>query len=261
MTLQFTDTHCHLDFDNFTPHLNQLLTQCKQLGVERIIVPSIGPKNWQRVIALGQLTSPVSLKIALGIHPWFLEEVTNESLDDLFKLATDHQHEIVAIGEAGIDGKVADEQNNLHRQIDVFNAQITLANKLEKPIIVHHRRSHQHIMQILKQLPCLHGGIVHAFSGSYQQAKTYIDLGFKLGIGGTITYERAKKTINTVRKLPVESLLLETDAPAMPIKGEQGLDNSPVKLINIFEKLCEIRSESAEELALKIEQNLDELFF
>ena len=103
-------------------------------------------------------------------------------------------------------------------------------------------------------------GVIHAFSGSYQQAKTYLDLGYKLGIGGTITYPRAEKTIKTLKKIPLESILLETDAPSMPLYGYQGEPNSPLKLITVFDRLCELRNESPEEIVFQLEKNKKDLF-
>ena len=200
------------------------------------------------------------------MRPWVSPELksflrkTVQPLESLKKLAYKHQNNIVAIGEAGIDGKVAEAHNNLSRQIEVFQTQIALANQLAKPIIVHHRRSHQHIQPILRRSSCSHGGIIHAFSGSYQQAKNYLDLGFKLGVGGTITYPRAEKTLKTVSKLPLSSLVLETDAPSMPLYGQQGRDNSPRNIPSIFESLCLLRSEPEENIAQQLQSNVDSIF-
>ena len=136
-----------------------------------------------------------------------------------------------------------------------------LAQKNNLPVIVHHRRSHPLITPLLKKVSLKKAGIIHSFSGSYQQAKQYIDLGFKLGIGGTITYPRAQKTIKAIKRLPLESLVLETDAPAMPLFGYQGEINSPLRLLDVFNHLCEIREESAEEIAATVESNINEVFF
>jgi TatD DNase family protein len=163
----------------------------------------------------------------------------------------------VAIGEAGIDGVIAQAENNLAQQIQIFEQQLNLAKSYQLPIIVHHRKSHQHIVAMLRQKNLTKGGIIHAFSGNYQQACQYIDLGFKLGIGGTITYPRAEKTIKAIKRLPLASLVLETDAPSMPLYGFQGQDNSPLQLIKVFQALVGIRSESAGELAHALESNIN----
>lgn len=255
--MSFTDSHCHLDFDAFSDNLPNLLQQCQQAHIHHIVIPTIGPKNWLKVLALAKEYQPEQPKLhpCLGIHPWFLNDLKADSLSVLTNLVAMHLSEIVAIGEAGIDGVIAQEQNNLPQQIDVFAQQLSLAKTFHLPVIVHHRRSHQHIVPMLRQEKLDKGGIIHAFSGSYQQARQYIELGFKLGIGGTITYPRAEKTIKAIKRLPLTSLVLETDAPAMPLFGFQGQDNSPLQLINVFETLTKIRAESAEEIAYALEKN------
>lgn len=257
-TLSFTDSHCHLDFDNFNANLPSLLNQCHQAQIHNIVIPSIGPKNWQKVLTLAKTHSneKLSLHACLGIHPWFLNDLTEHSLSDLTHLVKHNIEDIVAIGEAGIDGVIDKEQNNLALQIQVFEHQIDLAKSFSLPIIVHHRRTHQDITRILREKKTPQGGIIHAFSGSYQQACQYIDLGFKLGIGGTITYPRAEKTIKAVKRLPITSLVLETDAPSMPLYGFQGEDNSPLQLTNVFQALNKIRHESTEDLAHALQENI-----
>ncbi|MGB1263915.1 MAG: TatD family hydrolase [Cognaticolwellia sp.] len=256
--MRFTDSHCHLDFDAFRDDLSQLLTQCQHADIGNIIIPTIGPKNWLNALTLAKQhsTKALTLHPCLGIHPWFLNDLSPDSLDELAKLVKVHQADIVAIGEAGIDGVIDKEQNNLAQQIDVFEYQLGLAKTYQLPIIVHHRRSHQHIVPMLRAKQLANGGIIHAFSGSYQQACQYIDLGFKLGIGGTITYPRAEKTVKAIKRLPLSSLVLETDAPAMPLYGFQGQDNSPLQLIKVFQSLIALRTESAEEIANTLELNI-----
>ena len=266
--MKYTDSHCHLDFDEFKECLSPLLSQCAKADIHQIIVPAIHPDNWQKVINLAteqaakKKSTPNHCQIypSLGIHPWFLNKLNSNHLADLALQVNQHRHDLIAIGETGIDGVIAKQQDNLNQQLEFFNFQLQLAKDHQLPVIVHHRQSHQHIMPLLKQYKLSFGGVIHAFSGSYQQAKDYIDLGFKLGIGGTITYPRAKKTINAIKRLPVSSLVLETDAPAMPLFGQQGMNNSPLKILNIFAALTKIRDENAEELAEQLEKNIQQLF-
>ena len=257
-SLRFTDSHCHLDFETFNANLPKLLEQCQHANIHNIIIPSIGPKNWQKVLTLAKEHSneQLSLSPCLGIHPWFLNDLTPKSLDDLAHLVQNNIDDIVAIGEAGLDGVIDKEQNNLALQIQVFEQQIDIAKAYKLPIIVHHRRTHQDITRILREKKLAQGGIIHAFSGSYQQACQYIDLGFKLGIGGTITYPRAEKTIKAIKRLPLASLVLETDAPSMPLYGFQGQDNSPLHVINVFQALANIRTETTEVLAYALQENI-----
>ncbi len=265
----FTDSHCHLDFPEFTLDLKSILKQCFQQKINRIIIPSVEPKNWLRVLKLININQPIEYRIklfvGLGIHPWFLTNLDNNHLDLLAKKVSQYRRNIIAIGESGIDNVIAKQQNNFQKSIikqqHFFDFQVDLAKQYQLPIIVHHRQSHHYIIPILKHHKLASSGVIHAFSGSYQQAKAYLDLGFKLGVGGTITYPRAIKTINTFKKVPLSSLVLETDAPAMPIKGEQGTHNSPINLIAIFNQLATVRNESNELIALQLEKNIDELFF
>ncbi|WDE06408.1 TatD family hydrolase [Thalassomonas viridans] len=263
--MRFTDSHCHLDFDEFSASLTELLINCAASGIQRIIVPATEPDNWLKVLGLcaqnnsGQAQRPRLLP-CLGIHPWFLSELSQQHLEQLTAFTRQHSNKLVAIGETGIDGVIAEKEDNLSKQIAFFEYQLQLAGEWQLPVIVHHRKSHHKIIPLLKQHKSPYGGIIHAFSGSYQEAKTYLDLGFKLGIGGTITYDRAVKTINTVKRLPLSALVLETDAPSMPLSGFQGQSNSPLRLINVFECLTRIRQEPAEVIARQIEKNINEVF-
>jgi TatD DNase family protein len=274
--MKFTDSHCHLDFPEFSANIPELIQQCAQANIHQIIIPAIHPDNWQKVIALTskhRSSTPLKANQAkanqqhcklypcLGIHPWFLNKLNSSHLELLRQQVNQNKDQLVAIGEAGIDGTVAKQQDNLNKQQYFFDEQLQLAKEVNLPIIIHHRQSHQFIVPLLKQHKLSTGGIVHAFSGSYQQAKDYIDLGFKLGVGGTITYSRAKKTINAIKRLPIESLVLETDAPAMPLADEQGKINSPLNIVKIFKQLLLIRDESETVLAEQLELTVKNVFF
>ena len=277
--MKFTDSHCHLDFTELSQQLPTLLQQCHAQSINRIIIPSVNPKHWQRVISFTkQPDINIKISCALGIHPWFLiqndeQPINNTDLDfqrqQLSHAIDNHRSEIIAVGECGIDvfkaqKNTIDEQafnENIKLQQNFFRMQLELAKENDLPVIVHHCQSHALILAHLKQLKLAKAGVIHAFSGSYQQAKDYIDLGFKLGVGGTITYPRAKKTINAIKRLPLSSLLLETDAPAMPPLEFQGKINTPLNLMPIFQALSNIREESAEVIAQQLEMNVDTLFF
>lgn len=259
----FTDSHCHLDFDEFDANRAQLLNECAAVGIRKIIVPTIGPQNWQKVLLLCANTSVFNAEVklfpGLGFHPWFLDTLDETHLAELSALVT-HNKAVIAIGETGIDGVIASEQDNLIKQIQFFDVQINLAQQVALPLIIHHRRSHPQIVQRLKQANYHGGGVIHAFSGSYQEAKQYLDLGFMLGIGGTITYARAAKTLKTVSRIPLDAMVLETDAPAMPLYGHQGQANTPLRITEVFAHLCQIRSESNALIARQLEINASKLF-
>jgi TatD DNase family protein len=267
--MKFTDSHCHLDFEAFSAKgissTVSLLALCAKKNIHQIIVPAIAPDNWENVLALAnniqeQPLSDCKVFSCLGIHPWFLAGLQQQHLDKLAQKVLENKTRIIAIGEAGLDSVIAKQQDNFNQQNLFFEFQLYLAQQHQLPIIVHHRRTHNETIRLLKQIKIARGGIIHAFSGSYQQACQYIDLGFKLGIGGTITYPRAEKTIKAIKRLPLSSLVLETDAPSMPLNGFQGENNSPLRVVNVFNKLVELRQESSEEIADKIEENISTLF-
>ncbi|KZN60086.1 hypothetical protein N473_25165 [Pseudoalteromonas luteoviolacea CPMOR-1] len=241
--MRFIDSHCHLDFDELTGNLTELMSDATASGITQFVVPGISLAQSKRLLAFGK--KHPSCHIAFGLHPYFLTEQSREEMAQLADLAEQHRGKLVAIGECGIDSQCGD----LALQQALFKSHITLANRLGLPMIVHHRQSHHLIAQAFKQISPQFGGVIHAFSGSLQQAEYYVKLGFKLGLGGTITYPRAKKTREVVSRLPLSSFVLETDAPSMPVLGCQGQINVPVRLIDIFAQVCQLRSEPETEVA------------
>jgi TatD DNase family protein len=241
--LRLFDSHCHLDLPELAADWHAHWARAQAAGVAACLVPAVSAAHWQGLLALSQ--QQANLFIAAGVHPWWAAQA---KLDDLTSLETMlHSHpQICAVGEIGLD--FALEQSTFSAQQALFSAQVTIANRFSKPIILHHRKSQPQLLAELKRQQFLHGGILHAFSGSYAQATAFIDLGFKLGIGGTISYERAQKTRNTVQKLPLSALVLETDAPAMPLAGWQGQINTPAHLAEVFACLQTLRSEPSEQL-------------
>lgn len=256
--VKFSDSHCHLDFANFDENRLALLKECAKKQINRIVLPGVIARDWSKILATvdGQQLALPALYPALGIHPWYVEKSNLNDLVALEKTLKERKG-IIAVGEIGLDGYI----NDMDNQLLFFEKQLDIAAKHNLPVIIHHRKSHHLLQPILKKKRLARAGVIHGFSGNYQQAKPYLDLGFKLGIGGTITYDRATKTQETVAKLPLDSMLLETDAPSMPIQGHQGHDNSPIRIIDIFDHLCHIRQEPAQLIAEQIEANFDQLFF
>ena len=252
--MQFIDTHCHLDFDEFKGDFQNHVCRAKQLGVHGFVVPGITFKQSKALLSFKQHNQGVY--IAFGLHPYFLAEHQDGDFAKLRSLAIEHRGQLVAIGECGIDASIAD----IERQKMLFVEHIKLANELSLPLIVHHRQSHHLLMQAFKQVQPKCGGVIHAFSGSLQQAQAYIKLGFKLGVGGTITYERANKTKHAFAQVPLDSLMLETDAPSMPLAGYQGQINLPERLKAVFDCLVAIRNESESEIAKQVYASSCSLF-
>lgn len=247
------DSHCHLDFSCFDHDRSEILENCKKLSIDTIIVPGTQASQWQKQIELCQLYP--QLRFALGLHPYFLNAFDPTHLLQLNKLLNHYHSKIVALGEIGLDKHI---KVDWQLQMSVFEQQLALAKEKLLPVILHHRNSHNELIRILKTSKFTQGGVVHAFSGSLHEAQSYIDLGFKIGVGGGITYTRANKTRKTISQLPLASLVLETDAPDMPIKGKQGQRNSPEYLPKIVESLLTIRSESRLEVLQACSNNVHE---
>ncbi|CAM4313998.1 TatD family hydrolase [Pseudoalteromonas ostreae] len=233
--MAFIDSHCHLDFTEFDACRAQLINQCQQHNIKKLIVPGVTLAQSQALIAFS--AQHTNVRIAAGLHPYFLAEYQHSHLAALTEFAEQHRSQLIAIGECGIDRSIDD----LAVQTQIFEHHIALANQLELPLIVHHRQSHDLIAQAFKRCQPKKGGVIHAFSGSMQQAQYYIKQGFKLGVGGVITYQRAQKTRSVVAQIAPEHLLLETDAPAMPLAGFQGQINTPLQLPLVFEQLCQLK--------------------
>lgn len=253
--LSFWESHCHLDFAEFSQDRQQVVKEALAVGVKRLMIPGVTPQNFLAQQDAAK-DSPIPVQLALGIHPWYITfDQIDEQLAAFDRVLAEELHNITAIGECGLD--FVKPYPDL--QIQVVEHQLKAAQRVQKPVILHHRKSHDHLAKLLKVRPPK-AGVVHGFSGSYQQAGRYLDLGLHLGIGGTITYERSQKTRKVVQKLPLSSLVLETDAPAMPLSGRQGERNHPRYIADVFNSLCELRSESPALIAETVWNNTQRLF-
>ena len=236
--MQLIDTHCHLDFPVFDSDRAALLAECRQLGVGEYIIPAVGEENWGRVMALAAEHDGISY--ALGVHPWYVGGQTPAVLTRLQQRLAERPRGLVAVGECGLDLRSHVPQEG---QLEMFEAQVELAKEHELPLIVHSVCANDTVAKILRRLRPACGGVIHAFSGSLQQAEAFWQLGFRLGIGGVISFERANKTREAVRDMPLEALLLETDAPDMPLQGQQGAPNTPANLPIIAQLLADLRQQ------------------
>ncbi|WNJ94460.1 TatD family hydrolase [Vibrio ruber] len=258
---QLFDTHCHFDFKPFQSSPLSHWQQASDVGVSRLVVPSIGISNWDTVQQLTTI-APQQLFYALGFHPYFLHSdhgamSCSERVMSLEKRLTAPHENCVAIGECGLDA-IVDVSPAL--QEEIFSAQLSIAQDAGLPVILHSRKTQSRLLQLLKQHRFTHGGVLHAFSGSEQQAQAFIQLGFKIGIGGVITYPRAAKTRRTVAQLPIEALVLETDAPDMPLCGLQGQANHPKYLPLVLQTLAQLRACDVTNIAEQLWQNSHQIF-
>jgi TatD DNase family protein len=247
------DSHCHLDFPVFDPDRKQLIEAAREAGISQFVIPAT---QVSLLPQLQQLAKKHHCYYAAGLHPYWIEQHNDT---DIAQLETYMQDErCVAVGESGLDAT----QPNIDRQLNFLEAHLELALTANKPIILHCRKMDQALLAMLRKQRYKHKvyGVIHGFSGSYQLACSYIELGFTIGVGGTITYSRAKKTRDTVMRIPLESIVLETDSPDMPVFGNQGQRNTPLRIIDVFNSLVDLRSESKETLQAQIFQNTLNLF-
>lgn len=251
----FIDSHCHFDFPCFDIEIETLLKELLQQNITKLIIPATQASSWDRIESLANNYLP--LYYSLGIHPHFLASFQKQDLTLLHDKLLKVGKKCVALGEIGLD-KLALSDDTL--QEFVFTEQLKIAAQLKLPIILHCVKKQGRILRLLKECNFTQGGVYHAFSGSLEIATEFIKLGFKLGIGGVVTYPNSTKTRQTIRKLPIESLILETDAPDMPLYQQQTKNNTPVNIIPIFNVLSDLRSESKEQLATQIYQNVTNIF-
>ena len=255
--MSLIDTHCHLDFPIFDLDREVVLQEAQRLGVCAIVVPAVVEKEWLRVInlcrAIGSSSNSannlIQLHPALGLHPCFMSDHSNIGDAEAALLRHLKKNKVVAIGEIGLDFFSDIDVESRAKQLELFEMQLRVAKINDLPVLLHVRKAHDEVLKCLRQLGLSKGGIVHAFSGSEQQAAQYCELGFALGFGGSVTYERAKKLHRIIRQVPQENFVLETDAPDIPPVFAQGQRNSPVYLPRIAESVAQARGISALDVA------------
>lgn len=258
----FVDSHCHFDFAAFDADRAAVWDSCYTQGVRKLIIPGVAPAQWPVAQQLSQQYR--GIYCALGIHPWWIAQLMLESpaaqaslRAQLLAALESAGQRCVALGETGLDKTIA---TPLALQQQLLLMHIELANSLGKPLILHSHKTHNELIALLTHHPARCGGVIHAFSGSRETAQQFIELGFLLGVGGTITYARAQKTRAALSAVPLQYLLLETDAPDMPICGQQGQRNSPEYLPLIAQQLAQLRGISVDEVAQTTSQNVQRLF-
>lgn len=257
MSCVLFDSHCHLDFAAFDDERADILQQCRTQHIAGITVPGTTAQQWPALAAL-VAAYPHQLSFGVGLHPYFANEHQPQHIAELEQYLRTPPAGLVAVGECGLDKMV--DALSLSAQQTLLEQQLVLAKQYDFPVILHVRKAHPELQQLLKKVGGLKG-VVHAFTGSYELARSYVELGMKLGIGGAITYPRGHKTRAAVAKLPLSALVLETDAPDMPLYGYQGQRNSPVQVRRVFRSLCAERSESESAIAAQLWQNTQQLFW
>lgn len=250
------DTHCHFYFPPFSGNEAASLSLAAAAGVTQIIVPAVEACYFERILSLSA-TYP-AVYAALGLHPLYVARHRDDDVARLEECLRQRSSRLVAVGEIGLDLYMDDPR--FERQCGLLNAQLRLAQRYDLPVIVHSRRTHDRLAQLLRRTEVARKGVIHGFAGSYEQAMAFIRLGYYIGVGGTITYERASKTRRAIARLPLDRLLLETDAPDMPLSGFQGRPNRPERTAAVFQALCALRSEHPLGIAQRLYENTLTLF-
>lgn len=245
------DSHVHLDASEFAADREEVIAHARAAGVRGFVVPAVDRASFDSVRALAAARADVCP--ALGIHPLYVMGAQAEDLDALDACLA--RGEARAVGEIGLDNFVTDVDPA--RQLELFVAQLKLARRHALPVILHVRRAVDPILKQLRRIE-VPGGIAHAFNGSRQQAQMFIDLGFRLGFGGAMSYEGSTRIRELARSLPLSAIVLETDAPDIPPAWAQGARNVPANLTRYAALLAELRGIDADVVAETTGRNVSE---
>ena len=253
--MKIIDTHTHLYLKEFDEDFDEVVSKSIEIGVDKFLFPSIHSKYNERMI--NSLKKNKSLfKIMAGLHPAYVTEKNDNAIDLVLKNLNDH--DCVAVGEIGID--LYWEKKFLNEQKIVFEKQIEIALDYNLPIVIHCREAFEHIYQILLKFSNKNlQGVFHCFTGNEEQARKIIDLNFKLGIGGVVTFKNGGLD-KFLKKIDIKNIVLETDSPYLAPTPYRGKRNESSYLIHIIDKLSDIYNIESDEIALITTNNAVELF-
>jgi TatD DNase family protein len=254
------DTHCHLDDLIARCPLAQVLMRAQRAGVSSLITVGVAPTRWpmQKSVALHARQAGCSVGLAYGIHPWWAHEVdVAAGLAALSAWLVHEACDTLAVGEIGLD--FAPNRPPMTQQMALFEGQIALAIAHNLPVILHERKSADQLLKVIRRTQGLRG-LVHGFVGSRQQAKAFIAQGFYLGVGTAITHPRAVRLRAMLASLPVERLLLESDAPNQPGALHKAAPNEPAFMGEQLAVLAEVRGEEPLALGRQLDANAVALF-
>ncbi len=253
------DTHIHLDDERYRDDLEEVLNRAREGGVQRFIIPGADPSTLLRAIEIAEYYEDVYF--AIGVHPYDMDAF--EELD--FTKYVEHE-KCVAIGECGMDyfrleGSDAEKEAEKKRQAEVFRAQIEIAKKYKKPLIVHIRNaSHDAKMILLDANAAEVGGVLHCFNAD-DELLSLANENFYFGIGGVLTFKNAKKLVNILPRIPKEKLIIETDGPYLTPTPHRGDRNEPLYTTFVAQKMAEILEMSYQEVEDLTTKNALKLFF
>lgn len=249
------DTHCHLDMAAYETDCDQVIARAREAGVRHIITVGIDLKSSQQAVAIAERYDGVMATV--GVHPHNVSELQDNSYDELKALAASPS--VVAYGEIGMD--TVKHYAPVELQREHFRRQAAFAKELNLPVIIHDREAHDEIMAILKEIaPFPRRGVMHCFSGNPQLAREVIELGFYVSIPGIVTFNKADDLQNTVREIPLEYLVLETDGPFLAPVPRRGKRNEPALMLYTAQKVAEIKGITIDQVARQTTENSRTLF-
>jgi len=270
-----TDTHCHLDLDKFDADRDAVIERARAAGLIRILIPAL---HWNSSLAAVKLAaSHPMLFAAIGFHPTEIAQWNDHSLEQLTRLATTSP-KVIAIGEIGLDYYWVSDPEQQARQRQIFTAQLELARQVNKPVIIHMREANDawsgaasddllsilsewHARLLAENHPLAQApGVLHSYNGNLETAQKALSMNFYLGITGPVTYKNAEQKRQIVAQLPLERLLIETDAPFLTPVPQRGKRNEPAYVRHIADKIAEIHSKHPEEVAAITSMNATRLF-
>ncbi len=258
-----TDTHCHLDLKKFDEDREKVIERARTIGVQRILIPALDAESSASVIRLAE--SHECLYAAVGFHPTDLEKFSEQAFEEVRALA--NHPKVVAVGEIGIDYYWVKEEAKQAFQREVLKRQLDFARSAHKPVIIHMREDQdawfgQASTDLLAILSEWHGtlrakdhplankpGVLHSYNGNFETAEKALDLNFYIGVTGPVTYKNAEAKRQIIRQLPLERILIETDAPFLAPVPQRGKRNEPAFVAYIADKIAEIHKTTREQVA------------
>ncbi len=250
------DSHAHIDFPEFDDDRAELFKAMRAMGINTALIPGVSPSHWENQL---HIAAQYSCPYALGIHPWFFSDNYSAELSELDKAVNQRSQEpkFVAIGECGLDKL---RGGDWEIQLKVLEHQLALAKSLNLPVILHVVKAHSELIALLKAVKLARGGVIHGFYGSLEVAQEYVKLGYKLGIGGLILNKDAKKLKACVTNISLNSLIIETDSPAMGPKHLAEKRNTPLILPSIIEEIAKLQKKSSVLVSERMFENVTQLF-
>lgn len=253
--MKIFDTHCHFNHDDFYLHVDQYLKEAKENNVSRFLVVGYDKESSLRAVKLAEQHE--EMYAAVGFHPTEID-ITEEDFQIVIDLL--NHPKVVAIGEIGLDYHWVKDLSQREKQKKYFIRQIEIANRFNKPIVVHNRDAMQDCFDILKEHRVNKGGIMHCYSGSVEMAIELIKLDFMIGLGGPVTFLNAKTPKEVAKIIPLQSLVLETDAPYLAPHPYRGQTNRPMYITLVLEEISKIRNMTSTELAKITYENACRMF-